>query len=194
MKIRTGFEEKDRKIVAKLYALAFKRKFENLLGDVETVSELLSSGLNPNYCLACYKEDELVGISGFHVAHDALLNISISDFIKQFGFFKGLFKALISAVVFYRKPTPKNELLMDGIAVRDGFRGQGIGTLLFDELFVWAKENGYNSIHLDVIDENPKAKALYERLGFKETDYEKVPGFIERLIGVSGFTHMRKEL
>ncbi len=194
MKIRKGFEEKDRKIVAELYAIAFKRKFVNLLGDVDTVSKLLSDGLNSDYCLACYKEDELVGIAGFHVASDALLNISISDFIKQFGFFKGLFKALTSGIVFYRKSTPDDELLMDGIAVREGFRGQGIGTLLFDELFLWAKTNGYSYIHLDVIDENPKAKALYERLGFKETSYEKVPGFIEKLIGVSGFTHMRKEL
>ncbi len=194
MEIIIGFKEEDCRVAAQLYAQAFKRKFENLIGDEENVSALLERGINPNYCLACYHEDELVGLAGFHISHHSLIKLNLFDFIQQFGLIKGLFKGILSRLVFYRKTAPKNELLMDGIAVHEDFRGQGIGSHLFDELFSWTKAQGYEAIHLDVIDENPKAKVLYERLGFKETSYEKVPYFIEKIIGVSGVTHMRKIL
>ncbi len=192
MTIKLGFNEKDRIVVAQLYAEAFKKKFENLIGDEAVVSMLLKKGLNPDYCLTCYDDQQLVGLAGFHVGRSALVNLTFSNFIEQFGFFKGLTKGLIAAIIFYRKTQPKDELLMDGIAVHENFRGQGIGSQLFDQLFEWAKVNKYKAIHLDVIDENPKAKALYERLGFIKTSYEKIPRFIERQIGVSGVTHMRK--
>ncbi len=194
MNIKLGFNEKDRIVVAKLYANAFKRKFENLIGDEEIVTMLLKKGLNPNYCFTCYKNEQLVGIAGFHVGRLALVNLGFSNFIEQFGFFKGLVKGIVSAVIFYRKAAPENELLMDGIAVHQNFRGQGIGSKLFEHFFEWAKAKEYKAIHLDVIDENPKAKALYERIGFVKTAYEKVPRFIERKIGVSGITHMRKAI
>ncbi len=192
MEVKIGFKEKDRVVVARLYAIAFKRKFEKLIGNEEAAVSLLKKRLNPNYCLSCYNGDQLLGISGFHIGREALVNINFSNFIEQFGFFKGLFKGIISWIIFYRKSPPKDELLMDGIAVDEKFRGQGIGSKLFDELFEWAKVNDYKAVHLDVIDENPKAKALYKRLGFVETSYEKTPHFIEKLIGVSGITHMRK--
>jgi len=55
---------------------------------------------------------------------------------------------------------------MDGIAVDPDYRGQGVGTQLFEGLFDHARENGYNAVRLDVIDTNPKARQLYERIGF----------------------------
>lgn len=190
MEIKLGFKEKDRILAAQLYAEAFKRKFEKLIGDEELVTNLLEKALDPNYCLTCYHNDQLVGLSGFHVGKTALVNLKFSDFIRQFGIFKGI----VASIIFYRKSPPNDELLMDGIAVHKDYRGQGIGSMLFDELFVWATINKYKAIHLDVIDENPKAKALYERLNFKQIYYEKMPNYIKNLIGVSGITHMRKAL
>lgn len=194
MTLQLGFKEKDRLKAAALYANAFKRKFVHLIGDEDQVSVLLEKGLDPNYCITYYLDNELVGLAGFHVGKQALVKISLSHFISEFGLFKGIFKGLLSGIIFHRKPVAESELLMDGIAVDHGFRGQGIGSQLFDALFEWTKSNGYAAIHLDVIDENPKAKALYERLDFEATSYEKVPGFITRLIGVSGVTHMRKAI
>ncbi len=192
MEVRLGFKEKDRIVAARLYASAFKRKFEKLIGSEDDVTSLLEKRLNPDYCLTCYHNEQLVGLAGFHIGHKSLTDISFSNFIEQFGVFKGLLKGIVSWIIFYRKAAPQDELLMDGIAVDERFRGQGIGSQLFDALFEWTKENDYKAVHLDVIDENPKAKALYTRLGFEETSYEKIPHFIEKLIGVSGITHMRK--
>lgn len=55
---------------------------------------------------------------------------------------------------------------MDGIAVKQDMRGKGIGTKLLDELKQYARDNGFSSIRLDVIDTNPAARRLYERQGF----------------------------
>ena len=62
---------------------------------------------------------------------------------------------------------------MDGIAVKEGNRGRGIGKQLFIELEKFANQSKMTSIKLDVIDENPKAKKLYESIGFVPTNYTK---------------------
>ncbi len=194
MKIQLGFEEKDRSLVARLYAEAFQRKFVDLIGEEEVVAQLLEKGLNPNYGLICYDQGQVVGLAGFHVRKKSFVNLRLSHFVEQFGFLKGIWKGLLSGIIFYRKPAPKRDLLMNGIAVDENFRGKGIGKQLFDALFSWAKSHDYEAIHLDVIDENPRAKKLYQKLNFVEISHEKFPPFIERLIGASGLTHMRKSL
>ncbi len=70
---------------------------------------------------------------------------------------------------------------------------QGIGSKLIEALLEYSKSNEYKQVKLDVINENPRAKALYERVGFKSIQYEKVPKFIAKLIGVTGVTSMVKE-
>ena len=192
MNIELGFKEKDRSQAAALYANAFKRKFAHLIGSEEDVIALLVKGLDPERCFCYYKDDKLVGLAGFHKGKEGLVNITLSDFVSRFGLVKGLTKGFMSAIIFHRNPVSKNEILMDGIAVDEDHRGQGIGSQLFDALFEWTKSHDFEALHLDVIDENPKAKALYERLGFQKTAYEKVPRLIEKTIGVSGVTHMRK--
>ena len=56
---------------------------------------------------------------------------------------------------------------MDGICVDETARGQGIGSLLLDAITDEARSQGLRFVRLDVIDANPRAKALYERKGFK---------------------------
>jgi ribosomal protein S18 acetylase RimI-like enzyme len=65
-----------------------------------------------------------------------------------------------------------NTLQMDGICVGHSARGKGVGSALFDALFSHARERGYDYVTLDVIDTNPRAKSLYERLGFEVVNTE----------------------
>ena len=74
-------------------------------------------------------------------------------------------------MLYERKPK-EGQLLMDGIAVRQDARGRGIGTRLLDEFKAYGREHGYANIRLDVIDTNPGARRLYERLGFVATKTE----------------------
>ena len=50
--------------------------------------------------------------------------------------------------------------------VEPGFQSRGIGTALFLHLEQVALQRGFNVIQLDVDKENPRARRLYERLGY----------------------------
>lgn len=43
------------------------------------------------------------------------------------------------------------------IGLLEEFRGKGIGKSLFEQLFIWAKQNGITRLELTVIKENDRA-------------------------------------
>ena len=53
------------------------------------------------------------------------------------------------------------------VAVRDGWRGSGLGTRLMNELAEAAREEGFTRLSLSVDTDNP-ARHLYARLGYRE--------------------------
>lgn len=193
--IKKGCESKDIHQAARLYVIAFKRKFEKLIGEEWVIQEMFEKAINIENCICAFDEhSNLVGITGFYEGKHGLLEFKLKEFIKNFGLLKGIWKAYLMDLIFSRKAMSKDELMMDGIAVDSRLRGQGIGSQLFEALMEYGKNNGYKFIKLDVIDENPRAKALYERIGFTKVSYEKVPTFISILIGVTGVTTMVKEV
>lgn len=54
-----------------------------------------------------------------------------------------------------------------GISVDSGYRGGGIGSALIGALFAWAPQHGISRIEVEAFANNPRAIALYERLGFE---------------------------
>ncbi len=56
-----------------------------------------------------------------------------------------------------------------GISLVSQYWGKGIGTAVLRALIALAEEAGYEQIELDVVDNNTRAIALYERLGFQLT-------------------------
>lgn len=66
--------------------------------------------------------------------------------------------------------SPKaDEVYVEGLAVSSASRGQGIGTRLLAEVDTLARAHGKRYVRLDVADTNPRAQALYERLGYRVT-------------------------
>jgi ribosomal protein S18 acetylase RimI-like enzyme len=59
-----------------------------------------------------------------------------------------------------------HRFLLDGLCVSDQARGQGVGTALLEAVVAEARQRGYRAVRLDVVDTNPRARALYERRGF----------------------------
>jgi len=60
-----------------------------------------------------------------------------------------------------------------GIAIRQGYRGIGIGTMIMQMLIEESRRAGLKILVLDVFGTNKTAKALYSKMGFKETG--KIP-------------------
>lgn len=54
------------------------------------------------------------------------------------------------------------------IAIVSDYWGLGIGTIMFNEMIELAKEKGIKQLELDYIEGNERAKALYQKVGFKE--------------------------
>ncbi|HEV7811104.1 MAG TPA: GNAT family N-acetyltransferase [Candidatus Limnocylindrales bacterium] len=67
------------------------------------------------------------------------------------------------------RPVPSAEL---GIAVLEGYRGQGIGRRLISHLEEWAASRGAERINLQVTSSNDGAIALYHRLGYVDSGFE----------------------
>lgn len=55
-----------------------------------------------------------------------------------------------------------------GIAIKQGYRGIGIGTKIMQTLIEESKKAGLKILVLDVFETNKTAKALYTKLGFKD--------------------------
>jgi len=55
-----------------------------------------------------------------------------------------------------------------GIAIKSGYRRIGIGTKIMQTLIEESKKAGLTILVLDVFDNNETAKALYNRMGFRE--------------------------
>jgi ribosomal protein S18 acetylase RimI-like enzyme len=61
----------------------------------------------------------------------------------------------------------KDDLSIEHLGVREDMRGKGIATALLTNQIEMARSKGINRCVLDVAVTNPRAQALYERLGFR---------------------------
>jgi len=55
-----------------------------------------------------------------------------------------------------------------GISVKKKYWGLGIGSLLMQEILIFAKKNGFEQVELGVYADNVRAQKLYARFGFIE--------------------------
>jgi len=56
---------------------------------------------------------------------------------------------------------------VDELFVREGVRGRGIGTEVLQRLVPSLAEGGVRALHLEVAQDNDRARAFYRRLGFQ---------------------------
>lgn len=187
--IQQGFKDELRVSAARLYDEAFGSKLGLAIKDQDSRIAILSEGFNPENSLVALEDGEVVGIAGFNTGRCSLTSgITFRVLKKHLGLFGAVWTALLFSM-FERKPGEK-QLLMDGLSVSARMRGMGIGTKLLTELKTFAKNEGYESIRLDVIDTNPGALRLYERFGFqavKTTRFENLRAWI----GFGAVTEMK---
>lgn len=78
-------------------------------------------------------------------------------------------------------PPPEGSLHIAQLGVAESLRGRGIGAHLIDDAARIARTRGISQLSLDVADSNPRARALYERLGFERisTHVSRIPGLAD---------------
>lgn len=78
------------------------------------------------------------------------------------------------------------------LQVRPEHRGRGVGTALIAAAEQRASERGHRCIAVGVADDNPEARALYERLGYRPTGIVDVSEY--DWVDADGATHHAREL
>ncbi len=168
----TYLPDKYQTAALELYLGSLNDIFEPILGPVDRSQNALRDGLDPLKGLVAIKDDTLVGILGMGTSRGGFLNPTLKSMIQSYGLFGGTYRLAGLAAIHH--PTRQKEIYVDGIAVSETARRQGIGSHLFKMLEEVALKKEYHEITLEVVDTNPKARALYERLGFTATRSKKI--------------------
>lgn len=110
------------------------------------------------------------------------VSVSLSKVFKKYGFLK-----VISTIILFmllNTKVPKNEMYVGFLVVDEKYRGKGIGSTLLNFGLNKAMEMKKEKLSLDVLGDNPKAKALYERQGFSTVKIDKFPRFLRKRLNI----------
>ncbi|MFD3655634.1 GNAT family N-acetyltransferase [Streptomyces sp. NPDC058620] len=175
--------------VAALYWEAFGRKLGAALNPPDKARAFLAAHLHHDRGVVAVVDGEVAGVAGYQLNERGLMGGGAGDILSTYGTLRGL-PRLTLLVLMERRPA-EGELVMDGIAVAPEHRGKGIGGLLLREIAAVAAEHYCRRIRLDVIDVNPRARALYERHDFVAVHTEKTP-YLRNLMGFGAVTTMHR--
>lgn len=189
--IAHGLPEAMRRRAAELYYAAFQQKLEPIFRAQDRTIDLLAQSFDTDMVFVALHGETLVGLAGMQHGNRQFVSFTLPLFTQHFGWTRGTAKLLACAV--FERHAAARQLLMDGIVVDSALRGQGVGTQLFAALRAYAAQNSFNSIRLDVVDTNPAARRLYERLGFVATQTTTLPG-AKYIFGFGASTTMIKHL
>lgn len=176
-----------RAAAARLYLDAFGGKIGGILGPAARAQAFLADILDPDHAIAALQDGRLVGIAGYKTAQGGLMEGGLRALARHYGWPGALWRAPLLALLD-RRPKP-GLLQMDGICVDASARGQGVGTALLNAIFALAETSGHTGISLDVIDANPRARALYLRQGFQPVRTQNT-GPLRHVLGFAAATTM----
>lgn len=142
-------------------------------------------------CITARDSGELKGMAMLDFGGRHLFKPGLRHFLKEYGLMEGIGRGLLGLLLDLG--SHRGLFYLDVLAVDASCRGQGIGSRLLEETEAEARRQGYASVVLDVVDENPRARKLYESVGFEKTKHRYLP-FYKRVFGISGYTRMEKRL
>jgi GNAT superfamily N-acetyltransferase len=190
--ISVGLPDPLRDQATVLYLEAFGQKLGPVLGHDARATQFLTSVQRPSQAIVAMSSGgQLLGIAGFHDRNGGFIGGSYRDIARVYGHVGAVWRAIILSI--FDRDVRSDHLLMDGVVVEASQRGNGIGTLLLTAIEDHARKQAKTAIRLDVVDTNPRARALYERRGYAATRKQKIP-FANRFFGFRTVTTMIRHL
>ena len=178
--INNGLSEGFKRAAAELFMAALGEKFIPILGDETKATALLESSIHTDYCLSAMEGNQLLGLLAITNQDGSFIDPTFKDMKVHYGGLGGTIRSGGLALLDHK--TESGELYIEGIAVAAHARGKGVGTKLINQVFSLAVAEGFTRVTLQVINTNPRAQQLYERLGFKVEKREKIWP-VNRIIG-----------
>jgi ribosomal protein S18 acetylase RimI-like enzyme len=182
VELRSGMPEEFGREVAEIVYEAFRQKLALLIGSPEQGVAILEKAIDPTLAIVAVCQGRPVGVAGLQYDGRNFINPQRAEFVRQFGALSGtarfvMFKLFAQA--YYQE-----DMYIDILAVSPDMRGKGVGTRLLEAVFQIAREKKFKSVSLEVVDTNPGARRLYERLGFVARRTYPYP----YLRGIAGFS------
>ena len=148
------------KIATLRYNVDF-RTYDKIVSSKEKAIEVIGKHMGKDeYIKVIYDDEDIIGMLTVYT-HDKqpkthfkslkLLSVEILDY-------------------FVICDIKKDDIYIAEIAIDENQRSKGYGTRVIEDVIDYARKNGYKRVILDADFRNPKAKALYEKLGFKVYD------------------------
>lgn len=190
--IEAGLRPEHLSAAAVGYWGAFSCKLRWPLGPERKALDFLRSSLDPSHAISAVSDNgEFLGVAGFKTWQGAFAGGDFTALSKVYGALGALWRGVLISIL--ERQCEASTLLMDGIFVVPQARGLGVGSRLLEAVEFHAAAHGLQRVRLDVIDTNPRARALYERHGFKSR-VETSIGVFKHVFGFSTATTMIKDV
>jgi ribosomal protein S18 acetylase RimI-like enzyme len=188
MRVIADLPDRLRPAAARLYWQAFGGKLGRVMGPDDRAHAFLERAIRGDHALCALGEgDVLLGLVGFRSISGAFAEGTPDQWRAIYGRVGAVWRAeVLRALV---REVDNDRFLIDGLCVAQNARGKGVGTALIESVAVRAASLGYRELRLDVIDTNLRARALYERLGFRALRTEPI-GMLRHLFGFEACTTM----
>lgn len=186
MTLHLGLPEDMRGQAAVLYWQAFGQKLGRVMGPDARALRYLGRIIRTDHAIVAIEDGRLLGLVGFKTPEAAFADGSFGDMWAVYGM-GSLWRA--AALRLLSRDVDNMRFLMDGLCVDLTAQGRGVGTALLEAITDEARMRGYSAVRLDVIDANPRARALYERQGFVAVKTAGL-GLLRHVFGFSSATTM----
>ncbi len=187
-----GLHPQLRPQAARLYWEAFGGKLGRVLGPDARAIRFFERVIRGDLCFSAVGDGgELIGLAGFKTPAGSFAGGTWEDLTQVYGRFGGRWRGGILWAL--GREVDNDRFLIDGICVARAHRGKGVGSKLLAALYEEAAELGYGAIRLDVVEDNFRARALYERQGFRAVRTEEL-GMLRFLFGFASSTTMVRPL
>lgn len=187
-----GLPEPLRAEAVTLYWQAFGGKLGTVMGPHHKARQFLIRVLRADHAIVALDDaGRLLGMAGFKTAAGSFAGGEVADIRAIYGSLGSSWR--LPLLWMLSDTAAQDHFLLDGICVTPAARSLGIGTTLMSAIEDEARARGYGMVRLDVIDSNKRARALYERLGYRVENTQQL-GLLRYAFGFKAAITMIKPL
>ncbi len=171
---------------------SFSKKFTPLDRFPKSLKSLLQDCMADDRCIVISQDEELAAVVGYSMKKKRFFKIELSSICKQYGSMRGFYYWSIIQLL-HKKPTKRNTIFIEALAVSPNFRGEGLGRKLIYEVSKLAEQQKIKKIRLEVVNSNERALRMYQRCGFRVKSTQKIH-LLTKFLGFSKVYLMEKNI
>lgn len=188
VKRMSDLDKKYRKEVAHIFVDAYYDNLKSLSKDKNKLSEGFEHVFVSEVFFVAFCEEKIVGILACSNNKTRALHLCRRELVKHFGFIKGTMSYNFMKRNFHDSLNYSDDTTyIESVATSTFARGKGIATFLMNYVY---EQLPYTEYVLEVVNNNPNAIRLYEKLGYSE--FERKKAEYPKIMGFEYYIYMKK--